>query len=78
MTKVDPGQSWFGSTEPEVQCPEMSPEMPCVLDKWQCPQIPQLALQVLSGSELEQQRAPFKHDGPGSWYKLCVQQVSVD
>lgn len=56
----------------------MSPEMPCVLDKWQCPQIPQLALQVLSGSELEQQRAPFKHDGPCPWYKLCVQQVSVD
>lgn len=64
MTKVDPGQFWFGSTEPEVQCPEMSPEMPYMVYKWQCPQICQLAQQVLSSLELEQQKAPFSMLGP--------------
>lgn len=65
MTKVDPGQSWFGSTEPEVQCPEMSPETPYVVYKWQqCPQIPHLTQQVLNSVELEQQKAPFNMIGP--------------
>jgi hypothetical protein len=64
MTKVDPGQSWFGSTEPEVQCPEMSPEMPYVVYRWQCSQIHQSAQWVLSSLELEQQKAPFEMLGP--------------
>lgn len=64
VTKVDQGQSWFGSTEPEVQCPEMSPEMPYVVHKWQqCPRIRHLTRQVLSSLELEQQKAPFNMIG---------------
>lgn len=33
----------------------MSPEVPCVLYKWQCPPVRQLAQPVLSSVELEQQ-----------------------
>lgn len=60
QTEVDPGQSWFGSTEPGVQCPEMFKWY----TTWQCHQTCQLAQQLFSCLELERQKAPFNVTGP--------------